>query len=472
MLSWLAPILVFGLVIFVHELGHFLAAKTVGVYAPRFSIGFGPTLWRRRWGETEYVLAALPLGGYVRMASREDEASAFIEGGSEERGARRKAGDPEYDPEAMTPFGPKPVPANRWFESKPLPARLFIMIAGVTMNALLALVVSIGLIASFGRVVVHTRAIGGVRGVPQAAALREQLAVGDSILAVDGTPVALWNDVQRGLLAGHGRTVRLTTQRGEVEIPVGGKGQLTREQLVGALDFFIPPVIDSVIARTPAALAGVQAGDSVVAVGGAPVRSWSELVARVGASPGQPVDLTLVRKGTPTTITVRPESTTVTDPVTGQSSVEGRIGAAHRDVSVRERIGFGEAIVQGWKATWSDAGAVLRVLRGLVTREVPLSQLGGPVTIFRASVDAARRGPQWLFALIAFLSINVAVFNLLPVPILDGGQILLNVVEAAKGRAFSARTREYILRAGLLAIALLFVLVLFNDALGIWRLFG
>jgi regulator of sigma E protease len=107
----------------------------------------------------------------------------------------------------------------------------------------------------------------------------------------------------------------------------------------------------------------------------------------------------------------------------------------------------------------------------LFTGQVALSQLGGPIAITRASVDAARRGPQWLLALVAFLSINVAVFNLLPVPILDGGQILLNVVEAAKGSAFSTRTREYILRAGLLAIALLFALVLFND-LGLRRLFG
>src|SRR6185436_16654575 len=135
MLAILAPILVFGLVIFVHELGHFLAAKAMGVYTPRFSIGFGPALWRRRRGETEYVLAALPLGGYVRMASRHDEATAFLEGGSEEKTAR-STNDPGFDPNAMIPFGPNPVPENRWFESKPLPARLFILFAGVTMNFL------------------------------------------------------------------------------------------------------------------------------------------------------------------------------------------------------------------------------------------------------------------------------------------------------------------------------------------------
>ena len=167
MLSWLAPILVFGLVVLVHELGHFMAAKWLGVYAPRFSIGFGPALWRRRFGETEYVLAALPLGGFVRMASREDEATAFLEGGSEEQklpavGASSSptvTGEPhvvestpkDWDPDAMVPFGPKPVPADRWFESKPLWGRLIIMLAGVTMNVVLALVVSTRLFAGYGR---------------------------------------------------------------------------------------------------------------------------------------------------------------------------------------------------------------------------------------------------------------------------------------------------------------------------------
>ena len=111
MLSWLAPIIVFGLVVFVHELGHFLAAKACGVYAPRFSIGFGPALWRKRWGETEYVLAALPLGGYVRMASRDDATASSLEGGNESESL--PTDDPRYDPAALMPFGPHPVPADR-----------------------------------------------------------------------------------------------------------------------------------------------------------------------------------------------------------------------------------------------------------------------------------------------------------------------------------------------------------------------
>src|SRR6185437_15909901 len=149
-LSWVAPIIVFGLVVFVHELGHFIAAKLTGVYAPRFSIGFGPSLLKKRFGETEYVLAALPLGGYVRMASREDEATAFLEGGSENSAVT--PGNPKYgyDPNAMIPFGPKPIPESRWFESKSLPARLFIMLAGVTINALLAYGIYAGLLLHSG----------------------------------------------------------------------------------------------------------------------------------------------------------------------------------------------------------------------------------------------------------------------------------------------------------------------------------
>src|SRR5690606_30885107 len=169
MLAWLAPIVVFGLVIFFHELGHFLAAKAVGVYAPRFSVGFGPALWRRRFGETEYVLAALPLGGYVRMAARDDETMARIEGGGEKvpdepttvgaSGSELKVGEagtedglrpPDWDPNAMAPFGPQPIPEHRYFESKGLPARLLILIAGAAMNVVLALLVTTGTLAWYG----------------------------------------------------------------------------------------------------------------------------------------------------------------------------------------------------------------------------------------------------------------------------------------------------------------------------------
>ena len=394
MLIWLAPILVFGLVVFVHELGHFLAAKALGVYAPRFSIGFGPALWRRRWGETEYVLALLPLGGYVRMASRQDQATAFLEGGNEDRevpevganavpptitGSERER---DWDPNAMKPFGPKPVPDHRWFESKPLVGRLFILVAGVTMNVILTLVINVGSVAHYGRL-------------------------------------------------------------------------------------YTPPVVDTVLEGRPAALAGLQRGDSIVAIDGSPVTEWQQLIDRVSASPGRTIALEVVRDGSRRTMSVRPEEREVQNELTGRKVRLGRVGAGPVRRFAREQIPFADAVVIGSDTTWKQARGIVDLVRGIFAGDVSTSQLGGPIAIAQVSVQAARYGLETLFGLIALLSINVAVLNMLPVPILDGGQILLNVLEAAKGSAFSERTREYILRVGLVAIALLFVLVMFNDLKGI-----
>jgi regulator of sigma E protease len=398
MLAYVAPIIVFGLVVFVHELGHFLAAKLVGVYAPRFSIGFGPSLLKKRVGETEYVLALLPLGGYVRMASREDESTmAVLEGGPERRppdtlptsggnAAGRAVDDhageahrgKDWDPEALMPFGPKPVPPHRWFESKALPARLFILLAGVTMNAVLAFVVYTGSYAAYGRA-------------------------------------------------------------------------------------YVPAVIDSVLPGRPAALAGLQRGDSVAAVDGTPVRTWTEVVQRVSSVTTRSVQLDVVRGGAPVRVVVTPRAEEAADPITNRRRQVGRIGVMPRDSIARESVGLGAAIAEGWAETRESATAVVGVVRGLFTRDVAVSNLGGPIQIARTSVQAARLGFEPLMRLLAFLSINIAVLNLLPIPILDGGQVLLNVAEAVKGSAFSVRTRENILRLGLVAIGLLFVTVMWND---------
>ena len=190
MLAWVAPLIVFGIVVFVHELGHFLAAKAVGVYTPRFSIGFGKALWKKRYGETEYVLAALPLGGYVRMASKDDEATAFIEGGSENAATKVATKGEELDPEAMIPFGPKPIPPHRWLESKPLWARLVILLAGVTMNIVLALVVTTGMLAHYGMPYISTTTDSVVVGHPAHAA---GVLPGDSIVAINAVTLLSWD---------------------------------------------------------------------------------------------------------------------------------------------------------------------------------------------------------------------------------------------------------------------------------------
>ena len=457
MLAILSPILVFGLVIFVHELGHFIAAKAVGVYAPRFSIGFGPALFRKRWGETEYVLAALPLGGYVRMASRLDEDAAFLEGGSETAPRPTSEG---FDPNAMIPFGPLPIPENRLFESKPLPARLLILVAGVTMNVLLTFVIAVGLALHFGRPVIAARVIGQVRPLPNAPELA-QLHAGDTILAVNGHPVSTWEDIERRMTASTDSLV-IRTSRTTVRMPVGA-GRASPEQLFSALDFERPAVLDPILPGGRAEQAGLQSGDSIVAIDGKPVATWNDLVAVVSRAADQALRFTVVRNGSTLDVNVTPKPTVDTIAATHEIRTVGKIGAGSRIPTGREPLGLREAIGAGGKTTVFMAGTIVDIVKKLVTRQLSVSQLSGPVGITRMSVEAARSGLESLLMLIALLSVNVAILNLLPIPILDGGQILINVLESAKGKPFSLRTREYILRFGLLAIALLFVVVMYND---------
>jgi regulator of sigma E protease len=467
-----AIVLVFGLVIFVHEFGHFIAAKAMGVYAPRFSIGFGPALWSRKWGETEYVLAAIPLGGYVRMASRDDETLAGIEGGNEqpaptpEEAAAGSALPRWYDPNALAPFGPKPVPEHRWFESKSLPARLLIMVAGVTMNMVLGFLVLTGLTLVEGQAIIRTRAVGGVHELPGAPQLAQGIAVGDTIVAVNGVRVGSWNDVLAQIDTGAGDRITIQTQRNQVAVPLAARGDsagVTRAAVAYAIEPYLPPVVDDVMPDSPADAAGLERGDSIAAVNGEPVATWTQLVDRIEASPGKRLSFTVIRKGTRHELSVRPDSASQPDPVTGEDEIVGKIGAQRRVVEERVPISTGRAVTVGWNETWAIAGSVVDAVHDLVTGRVSLRKLNGPIAIGRASASAARRGWDSLLYLIAILSINVAVFNLLPIPILDGGQIVVNVVESVKGSALSLRTREYLLRFGLAAIALLFVIVMYND---------
>ena len=467
MLAYLAPIFVFGLVIFVHELGHFIAAKLTGVYAPRFSIGFGPALFRTRHGETEYVLASLPLGGYVRMASRHDAESAFIEGGNEESGALKPA-DAGYDPEGMMPFGPRPVPESRWFESKSLAARLFIMIAGVTMNILLAFAIYSVMNVVYGEPVIGTRVVGAVR-VPANAPAMAQLSAGDTIVAVNGQTVRNWSDIITRIDDTRAGTLVLQTNRGTVSVPVGGAGSPRASEIAEAVDFHIPPVIGEVLPGSAALKAGMRAGDTIIAIAGQPVKNWPELVKAVSASPGKDLQMEVRRAGAAVSLTVRPHPTSERDTVTKTSHDVGRIGAAVADFTTRQPLSLAAAVKAGARQTWFSATQIVETVRKLFTRQISVRELGGPIAITRASVAAGQSGLAGMFLLIALLSVNVAVLNLLPIPILDGGQILINVAEAAKGSAFSNRTREYILRAGLVAILLIFAMSTYNDVVKLVR---
>ncbi|MBL0939861.1 MAG: RIP metalloprotease RseP [Gemmatimonadaceae bacterium] len=382
---YIAPLLVFGLVVFVHELGHFLAAKMCGVYAPVFSLGWGRRLFGWRRGETDYRVSLIPLGGYVRMASRDDDTMAGIEGGAGDRGSLNEAAQrpdnvPEalWDEQAMAPFGPKAVPANRWVENKSTLARVFILSAGVIMNILLTIGVSSGIYYRYGRQ-------------------------------------------------------------------------------------YLPAVIDSVVTGAPAAAAGLASGDQIVAINGEAVRAWDEVITRVSPITSGSVRVEVQRGTERLERSITPEVAESKDPTTGETRTVGRIGIMVRDSVVREPVGLGTAIASGSRATWGMTQQVVSVIGGLVSGGVSADQLGGPIAIARTSVQAARNGAETLWSLIAFLSLNIAILNLVPIPVLDGGQILVVIAERIKGGEFSMRTREAFARVGVLAVLALILLVTFND---------
>ncbi len=381
---YIAPLLVFGLVVFVHELGHFLAAKMSGVYAPVFSLGWGRRLFGVRRGETDYRVSIIPLGGYVRMASREDEAMAGIEGGAD-RGAldapaERPADVPAalWDANSMAPFGPKSVPADRWVENKSTLARVFILSAGVIMNIVLTLVVSTSIYYRYG-------------------------------------------------------------------------------------NSYVPAVVDSVVAGAPAAQAGMAGGDRIVAIDGKPIRSWDQVLDVVAPVTSGTITFELERGGSRITKVITPQIAEIDDPITGAKKRVGRVGMQVRDSVAHESVGLVDAMSAGGKATWRMTTSVASVLGGLFSGQVSAKNLGGPIQIARTSVQAAKSGPETLWSLIAFLSLNIAILNLVPIPVLDGGQILMVLAERVKGSAFSGRTREAFARVGVLAVLALIVLVTFND---------
>lgn len=381
---YIAPLLVFGLVVFVHELGHFIAAKLTGVYAPVFSLGWGNRLFGMRRGETDYRVSLIPLGGYVRMASQDDESMAGIEGGSD-RGslgaAIERPADVSpalWDVQSMAPFGPQAVPADRWVENKSTSARVFILSAGVIMNILLTLVVSTG---------IYYRA---------------------------------------------GKT-------------------------------YVPAVIDSVVPGAPAAMAGLTGGDRIVGINGHSIRAWDEVLDEVAPVTTGSLSVEIQRGDRRFTKEITPQSAEIDDPVTGAKKTVGRIGIKVRASTVNEKLSLVGAMTAGGDATWRMAKSVAAVLGGLATGQVSAKNLGGPIQIARTSVQAAKSGPETLWSLIAFLSLNIAILNLVPIPVLDGGQILIVLAERVKGSAFSGRVREGFARVGVFAVLALIVLVTFND---------
>ena len=434
-LTILATLVALSVLILVHEFGHFFAAKSVGIAAPRFSLGLGPRVAGFHWGETEFVVSAIPLGGYVKMAGMEDdEALSALEG------------------EAA------PVDPSRTFDAKPLWARAWVISAGVVMNLLFALLANIILAATQGEPYLAETRLAPVAGVGGSAAQAAQVPTGARVTAVGSTPVESYDGMIDALQRAPAGPVSLVLeQRPAVSLTLPERGP-SRDTLLSALRPLAPPVIGALTPDGAAARAGLQPGDRIVSIDGAPVETWTQAVERIRASPGRALALVVQREGQQRSVSITPRS----ERERGQAV--GKIGASEQPPAVQYReVGFGAAIALGAQETVAMVRLLLVTLRDLFTGALSPRNLGGLLSIGEASGQSAEQGPAMFLYFLAFLSVNLAVLNLLPIPILDGGHLMFLLVEAVRGRPLSLEARIRLSHVGLIIVVGLMIWANGND---------
>lgn len=448
----LATIVVLGVLIFVHELGHFAAAKAVGIEVQRFSIGLGPKIVGFQKGDTEYVLSWIPLGGYVKMGGMDDEVMERVEGGA---------------------VATERVPGPRDFDGKPIWARTFVISAGVIMNMIFAWVVLVGVNAVYGVRELDENRVGIVQvaSLPEGAESLAALPIGATIERVGDLAVRHWGDVRDGVLDAPNGTLVIETSapRGTYEVEVGSDIS-SRRQILASVGWWIPAELGDISPGSPAADAGLEKGDRVLAVGGTQIQTWYEFVEHIQANPGIETELVLDRNGARLVVNVTPEETSEKDAETGETRTIGRVGVFQPLVDFAyEPVTIARAFSLGYQETELVTRVILGFLKDLVTGGVSPRSVGSIVTIGALSGEAAQAGPSVFLRFMALFSVNLAILNLLPIPILDGGHLVFLGIEAVRGKALSIEQRLRWSNLGFLMVMGIMVWALSNDIL---RLFG
>ncbi len=444
-----------GILVTIHEFGHFYVARRVGVKVLRFSIGFGKPLcsWYDRQG-TEFVIAAIPLGGYVKML---DEREGSV---SEDE-------------------------LHRAFNRKSVWARIAVVAAGPVANFILAVAL---FWATFMPADIN---VVPVVGEVAQGSIAEQagLEPGQEIVAVDGKSTHSWQDFGQALLARLGESGELNftvkypgsdlEYQSQASIDGWLKGEDNPDPVSGiGLTLYRPtvePVVDSVAANTPAQLAGVQSGDRFVAINGEPLANWQALVEIVSGSPGQSLDFQLERDGSIVNMAITPAVKTAENGETyGQIGIAPVIPSWPEEMLRPYNHGVGGAFMAAVDKTWETTGFIFLSLKKLLVGEISTKSLSGPFTIAKVAGDSAKAGWIVFVSVLAALSVNLGVLNLLPIPVLDGGHLLFYFIEAIKGSPVSQRVQMIGYQVGLFLVAGIMVLAFYNDIVRIFqgRLFG
>ncbi len=419
--------IVLGILVLLHEWGHFIVAKWCGVRVDVFSIGFGPRVWGVKRGDTDYRLSALPLGGYVRMAGDnpvEERTGAAYE-----------------------------------FLSRPRWQRCLIAVAGPTMNILLTFVVFMGIFWLVGiPTPEYYRQPADVVAVPHDVP-PTSVQAGDRIVKVNGVSTPTWKDVfAQSEDAKPGDSLALVVARNGSEIPltlaVGQK--TTGDDLFGYPA--MRPVLDEVSTGTPADKAGMQTGDLIKSIDGMPVVTWPQLVDRVRGSDGHEIQFVVQRNGQDIPLAMAPARTMDPD-----GAMVWQVGVSPVTKDYFERESFVASLKNSVDSTGNGIRQIGNVLGGLASGKVSARDLRGVIGIVQASGQAAKRGPVELLFLAAVLSLNLGLLNLLPIPILDGGHVLMLAIEGVMRRDLSIAVKERLVQVGLVFLLSLFAFVMYSD---------
>jgi regulator of sigma E protease len=434
-------LIVLGVLVAFHELGHFLAARWVGVRVLKFSLGFGPKLFGRQLGETEYLVSAVPLGGYVKLFGEEET-------------------------EAISPED-----RRRSFAHQKLWNKMLIVAAGPGFNFLLAYVIFAGWLAAGAALFVPTFKdltpdVEAIR--PGSPAEVAGIKVGDRILRVNDRDIATRSELLDAVSKSNGKQINVDIRRNDqvktvLVTPAATKFQDDgKEEVVYHLGIEeTSPVITAVLAGSPAMAAGFKEGDRVTAIQGQEIHTWSQMTGLVKEHPRQPLHFTVLRDGRPLELTVTPAAEqTVVD---GKPVEIGKIGISGPGRSVIKSPNPVVALWDGVKATWGWTELTVVGIYKMIAGEISSKNIGGPLTIANISGEAAAQGVTSVVFLIAILSINLGVLNLLPIPILDGGHLLFFAIEAILRKPLGERQREIAQQVGLLLLVGIMVFAFWND---------
>lgn len=431
-----ALLVLIGVMILIHEAGHYWAARWFDVKVEAFSFGFGPRLFGWRRGETDFRVSLIPFGGYVKMLGQSD-----------------------------TPDQPQPSEDPRSFLNKPRWQRLIIVFAGPAMNILLAVAILTGVfMVRFPKL---QSADGPARIgylMPNSPAAEAGIREGDTIVRLDGQPNPTWEDVVLREIASAGKPLPLVIER-QTESGISREQVIVTPKLdekngVGQAGWseWNETMVAGVSPGSGAEKAGLQKGDVITAVNGVPLHSVFKLHEMVRASEGKPLEIQFVRDGQTHTATVTPM-------FSKEDTPEGRwmIGVRLEPRYVITQLPFPEAFRESVKQNWRSAGLIFSFLRGIVEQRMSPKSLEGPIRIGQLSGEAAREGFIPYLSLMAMVSLNLAVFNLLPIPILDGGVILMLLIEMLIRRDLSLKFKETVLKFGFVFLMAVVAFVLYND---------